>query len=324
MSGRNLAFIIALISLPLAIHATDLDHPVSGDSEVENELESSKSLGNSPFLVEGEPSENVDNSKPKGEDVIFNHGVKEVSEGKITAKKKYEDFGYTSPGTFEGQENYIDLDKAKIAKDLRKGSTGGINLSFIKNDFSYESTNDVINRTIGSGYKSVKGGALYVRNDAFFMKTDYLNFHWSVGSGVSYSSGKGIFIDGTRSDATFNLWEVPLDLGLGLEIPVSSWFKMSGTAGASALAIMQNRSDFGRGEDGKRKYQFSPGYFAVAQFKVNLSGFNDDAAYELFTSSEITNVFMNVEVRHENYEKFQDEIKISGTSFGVGFTFEYL
>lgn len=324
MLRRNLALIIALIALPLSVHAADLDHTVSGDSEIENELENATTPGNSPYIVDGEPSENVDNSKPKGDDVIFNHGVKEVSAEKITAKKKYEDFGYTAPGTFDGQENYIDIDKEKMAKDFRKNSTGGINLSFVKNNYKYTSTNDIINRTIGEGYKSIKGGALYVRNDSFFLRTDYLHLHWSVGSGLSYSSGKGIFVDGTRSDATFNLWEVPLDAGLGAEIPLSSWFVIAGTAGPSAMVMMQNRSDFERGEDGKRKFQFSPGYFASAQFKVNLSGFNNEQAYELFTSSEITNLFMNLEIRHHNYANFKDEIKVSGTSFGIGFTFEYL
>ncbi len=53
-------------------------------------------------------------------------------------------------------------------------------------------------------------------------------------------------------------------------------------------------------------------------------GFNDEAAYELFTSSEITNLYMNLEIRHESYKNFQDPIEVSGTSFGAGFTFEYL
>ena len=210
MFRRNLALIIALL-LPLAIHATDLDHPVSGDVEVENELENAKTPSNSPFIVDGEPTESVENSKAKGEDLIFNHGVKEVTTDKISAKRKYEDFGYTTPGTFDGQENYIDLDKNKMVKDLRKSSTGGINLSFIKNDFEYGSTNDIINRTISTDTKSLKGGALFIRNDSYFLRTDFLNLHWSVGSGVSFSKGRGIFVDGTRSDAIFSFWEVPVD-----------------------------------------------------------------------------------------------------------------
>lgn len=323
MLGRNLAFLITLALLSAPLHATDLRQNVSEDGNVEDVLGSSTASGNSPFLVEGESSDNVEKSKAQGEDYIFNHGVKEVSD-KVTPKKKYEDFGYTLPGTYEKQENYIELDKLKMAKDFRKASTGGLNISFIKNNFNYQSPNDIINQTVGTGYKSIKGGSIFVRHDTYIFKTAALNGHWSFGAGVGYNSGRGLFVNGTRSDTKISLWEVPIDAGLGLEIPVYTWFKIAGTGGPSALGLMQNRSDIQRGEKGKRKIQYSPGYFANAQVKINLSGFNEETAYDLFTSSQITNLFLNLEVRHQNYANFQDDIKISGTSFGVGFTFEYL
>jgi hypothetical protein len=324
MLGRNLTLIITLIFFPLVIHATDLSQAVSGDTDVEDSLGKSTVKGNSPYLVGGEPSENVEDSKPKGEDFIFNHGVKEVTTDNISAKIKLRDTGYTPPGTFEKQENYLDLDKKKLNKQFRDASTGGINLSFIKNGYTYESTNDIINRTIGMGYKSIKGGALHIRNDSYLYRSFLLNVHWSLGGSVGFNSGRGIFIDGTQSDATFSLWEFPIDAGLGIEIPIAHWFKIAGTAGPSVLTLLQNRSDLERGETGKRKFQFSPGYFASAQFKINLLGFSDSGAYNLFATSEITNLFMNLEVRQESYSKFADPIKVSGTSFGIGFTFEYL
>ncbi|MBY0414947.1 MAG: hypothetical protein K2Q18_12325, partial [Bdellovibrionales bacterium] len=233
------------------------------------------------------------------------------------------------PGTFENVDNYMEIDKPKMAKDFRKASSGSMNITYIKNDYDYQSNNDVINRTVGSPYtastKSIKGGTLYFRNDNYFSKSTVLNTHWSLGGGVGYSSGKGIFAKtGQRSDATFSLWEVPFDGGVGIEVPIYHWFKFAGTGGGSILALLQNRSDYQRGEDGKRKFQFSPGYFANAQFKINLSGFSDSMAYDLFTSSEITNLYMNLEIRHQSYSNFQDSITISGTSFGLGFTFEYL
>ena len=132
MPGRNLAFLITLALLSAPLHATDLRQNVSEDGNVEDVLGASTASGNSPFLVDGESSDNVEKSKAQGEDYIFNHGVKEVSD-KVTPKKKYEDFGYTLPGTYEKQENYIELDKLKMAKDFRKASTGGLNISFIKN-----------------------------------------------------------------------------------------------------------------------------------------------------------------------------------------------
>lgn len=254
MSGRNLTVFLILTFFSLSVVAQnkkDLGHTVSSD-EVEDVLGQSTVSGSSPYIVDGEPSSSVDNSKPKGEDFIFNHGVQEVS-GNVSEKKKLQDFGYTLPGSFENQENYIEVDRSKLAKDFRKASESALNITFIKNDYDYQSNNDVINRTISSGPKSVKGGALYVRHDNYIFKTDFLNGHWAVGAGVGFNSGKGIFIDGTRSDTTFKLWEIPIDAGLGLEIPFGHWLKLSGTAGPSAMGLVQNRSDFQRGEKRKKK-----------------------------------------------------------------------
>lgn len=323
MLGRNLAFFISLLILTSTAYAADdLGHVVSGDTEVEDSLEHSDIKGESAYVA-GESGENVENSKANGPDYIFNHGVKEVSD-KTSVKSKLQDVGYTLPGTFEKQESYYDVDKSVMAKDFRKLSTGGINLTFIKNDYQYQSQNDIINQTIGSGYKHMKGGALHIRHDDYIVRRNLINAYWSLGAGVGYNQGKGIFVDGSRSDATFSLWEVPVDLGVGMEVPLYSWFKVAGTFGPSMMGLLQNRSDFERGEKGKRKFQFSPGYFANAQLKVNLSGFNEETAYDLFTSSQITNLYMNLEARHESYERFQDDISVSGTSFGIGFTFEYL
>ena len=323
MLRRNLAFYISLTILSFSAIAVDLDHTVSGDSDIENSLENTKVTGESPYVFGAGSNENVETSKPYGEDYIFNHGVKEVDD-KTTPRKKYQDFGYTLPGAFEKQENYTDLDKTAMAQDFRKVSTGAINISFYKNDYIYESTNDIINQTIGSGYKSLKGGALLFRHDDYFMRTLLINAYWSIGAGVSFSTGRGIFVNGQRSDAAFNFWEVPVDLGVGLDIPLYSWFKVAATAGPSVLGLIQSRSDFQRGEAGKRKYQVSPGYFLNGQMKINLSGFNDETAYELFTTSHITNLYLNLEGRMQSYENFQDKVSISGTSFGIGFTFEYL
>ncbi len=323
MLKRNLAFFISLTILSFSIMAEDLDHTVSGDTDLENSLENSKVVGESPYVLGAGSSENVETSKANGEDYIFNHGVKEV-DVKLTPKKKYEDFGYTLPGSFEKQENYIDLDRKAMAGDFRNISTGAINIIFIKNDFKYQSTNDIINKTIGSGYKSLKGGALLFRHDDYFLRTKFINTYWSLGAGVSFSTGRGIFINGQRSDTTFNFWEVPIDLGAGVEVPLYNWFKVAGTGGASVLGLVQNRSDFVRGEAGKRKVQVSPGYFLNGQLKINLTGFSDDTAYELFTSSQITNLSLNLEARMHSYKNFQDKISITGSSFGIGFTFEYL
>lgn len=304
--------------------ATDLEQTVSG-SDVEDSLETSKVTGSSPYVIQNAEGE-IDQQKIKVNaqpDFLFNENHEEVSL-KENTKNKLEDVGYTVPGSFESQENYLEVDKKAMVTDFRKHSSGGTNITFIKNDFNYESANDVINKTISEGYKHVKGGALYIRSDQYFYRTDFLNTFWSLGGGVGFNSGRGVFVTGERSDTTFRLWEIPVDLGIGLEIPIYQWFKVSGAVGPSATALYQNRNDFQAGEKGRNKIQASYGQFANAQLKINLTGFNTEAAYNLFTESKITNLYMNFEARYQNYRNFQDDIKISGTSFGIGFTFEYL
>lgn len=324
MTFKYLLILVLIVPFLENSRAADLDQVVSG-AEVEDVLGSMQTAGSSPYLIQ-QPEDGVESTKPDPKaqpDFLFGQNLKEVSV-KDDPRKKYEDYGYTTPGTFEKNENYLELDKSEMASDFRNHSRAGISITFIKDDFSYESKNDIINKTIAEGYKHVKGGTLHLRSDQYFFRSMLLNTFWSVGAGVGYNSGRGVFVNGERSSTTFKLWEVPVDLSLGLEIPIYHWFKISGTAGPSVLGLFQNRNDFSQGEKGRNKSQVSYGQFANAQFKINLSGFSSETAYDLFTESKITNLYMNLEARYQNYANFQDEIKVSGTSFGIGFTFEYL
>ncbi len=322
---KILLSIFALITL--SVNASDdLNQIVSG-SETEDFFGKIQNEDNtsSPYLIlstedhlAGPKSESI-----KKEDVYLPNSISEQNRPE-SPKQKFQDFGYTPTGSLEGSENYLEIDKKNMSYQFRRISSGGINVTYVKNSYQYDSSNDIINKTIGEGYKHIKGGALHVRGDQYLFHTFLLNGFWSVGLGAGYNSGRGLFVSGERSDATFRLWEVPVDVALGLEIPIYHWFKIVGTAGPSVLGLYQNRSDFKNGEAGKNKTQVSYGTFANGQFKINLSGFSNDLAYDLFTSSRITNLFLNLEVRYQKYQNFQDPIKVSGSSFGVGFTFEYL
>lgn len=322
---KNILFLLCLGSVSLQTFAAEPDQIVSG-GEVEDVLGKMKVTEKSPYIIEDEETSEVEKYKVKKNaqaDYLFNTDVKEVTV-KDDPRLKFEEVGYTTPGTYEKSDTYLEHDKAAMAMDFRKQSSGGFNIAFVKDNYSYESTNDIINRTIGEGYKHVKGGAIHLRSDQYFFRTDFLNTFWLVGAGVGYNSGRGIFINGQRSNTTFKFWEVPVDFGLGLEVPIYHWFKLSAAGGPSALGLFQNRNDFQKGEKGRNKVQASYGQFANAQVKVNLSGFSSETAYDLFTSSKITNLFLNLEARYQSYQNFLDDIKISGTSFGIGFTFEYL
>ena len=323
--SRNLLFLFFVLLVSIA-KATDLEQVVSG-GDVEDLLGKMKNpTETNPYLVTTPDNNDVEkNELPKQapEDFIFKTDHETVSV-KNAERKNLDDFGYAQPSSMGQSDVYLEINKKSMARDFRKHSSGALNMAYIQNHFAYDSANDIINRTISQGYKHVKGGAIYIRNDQYFLRRDFLNTYWSLGGGIGYNSGRGIFVGGEQSDATFRLWEIPVDAGLGLEIPIYHWFKIAGTVGPSATILYQNRSDFQNGEKGKNKTQVSYGQFANAQFKINIGGFNDNAAYEMFTESRITNLLLNLEIRYQNYQNFQDAIKISGTSVGLGFTFEYL
>lgn len=320
-----LCFFGALVLSISSTYATDLDQVVSG-ADVEDSLGKAKSTEATDPYITNSGTGDVDKAKVNpNEDTDYNFKKRNSDlTVKNNEKKQLEDVGYTPPGTFEKSENYLELDKSQMAQSFRNKSSSAFNIAFIKNDYSYESQNDIINKTIGEGYKHLKGGTLHFRSDQYFFRKDYLNTFWSVGAGVGYNSGHAIFITGERSDTTMRLWEIPVDAGLGLEIPLYHWFKVAGTVGPSVTALYQNRDDFQHGEKGKNKIQVSYGEFASLQFKFNLTGMSQNLAYDLFSESKMTNLLMNLEMRYHNYQNFQDDIKVSGASFGLGFTFEYL
>jgi hypothetical protein len=314
-----LVLVIPIFSLQSSYAALVFEKSAPEEVVPSSELEEASSLQK----VQDNETYEMETLKTSNEENIFTENMKDISV-KDDVKEKYENFGYTAPGMFEKSENYLEDDTLVMAKELRTNSSGSINIAFIKDSFNYQSENDVINKTISEGYRHVKGGTLHLRSDQYYNRTKLLNTFWSVGAGVGYNAGRGIFVDGERSNTTFKLWEVPVDLSLGLEIPMTPLVKLSGSAGPSLMGLFQNRNDLQSGEKGRNKIQVSYGEFANAQFKVSLSGFSNDMAYNLFTESRITNLFLNLEARYENYQNFQDDIKISGASFGVGFTFEYL
>ena len=90
------------------------------------------------------------------------------------------------------------------------------------------------------------------------------------------------------------------------------------------MGISQSRDDKERGEDEKHRRQYSFGYFGHAKAQISLSSLFHDLAFGGFSQYQMTNMYLNLEARHQSYENFQDDISITGTSFGIGFTFEYL
>jgi len=90
------------------------------------------------------------------------------------------------------------------------------------------------------------------------------------------------------------------------------------------MGLAQSRNDKNNGDPDQHKRQVSYGYFGHAKAQISLSALFHGLAFEGFSQYQMTNMYLNFEARHQSYSNFQDDITIKGTSFGIGFTFEYL
>lgn len=320
---KYLYLIIFCILISKSIHAEDLGITILG-SEVEDtlstldeQLDPSPAVGSTGDEIGkikvGEKSANIPGYN---DDSISNVKINKIDELKAA--------GYSLPGSFANKENYTETDPGELVDQYRRDGTSAFNLTYIQDKYKYESPNNIIERTISKGFRHVQTGFLLVRSDNYFHKNAVFNLHWSLGGGLGLGYGKGIFINGDQSYAQFRLWEIPLDVGIGIEIPMTNWLKISGTVGPSGMVLIQNRGDLTEHETGKNKAQFGHGQFASAQFKFNLSKLTSLGSYELFTMSGITNLYLTLDARYHNYSHYLDAITISGTSIGAGFTFELL
>lgn len=320
--------VIRLVFCSILVSANDMNLEVAGAHDIPDILGAMKSYEESPYVDSGKHEKIIEKKKSLNLEAPNLSGTVSDFLGSKKAKKTeesvYRENGYNPPGTFENEENYLEMDKRSFTKNLNRVSSHGLNLMYYKNDYTYTSPNDIITKTINSTPGHLKLGTFYLRSDQYLYKRDWARAYWAFGGGLSFSSGKGIFVDGVASDSPFRLWEFPLDLGMGAEIPIGKILKLSMTGGPSLLGIIQNRSDLMANEPGKNKWQLSYGTFLSCQFKLSLPGLSSEKAYDLFISNAITNMFITLEARYQNYAHFLDPISISGTSFGGGFTFEFL
>jgi hypothetical protein len=321
--------IIKLILFLLAFnsYAEDLAQGVSGSETIDLLAPKEGEIRSSPFTYKKSNRDRYLGKVKDPDEVDIIMGTNSSNELKINdeERRKLSESGYIAPGVLENSPNYLSLNKGEFAKSYRTQSKSAFNFAYFSDSFKYQSENDIISRTIGSGYKHVKSGLLALRSDQYIYRNFLFDLFWTAGGGLSYNSGRGYFVKGTTSDTILTFWEAPVDIGIGANLCAYKWFKASAAIGPSVLLLAQNRSDFQNGEKGKNKFQFGYGEFISTQFRILFSGFNDNLSYDLFTSNQITNFSLNLEARYENYKHFQDSsLEVSGTSFGLGFTFEFL
>lgn len=232
--------------------------------------------------------------------------------------------GNDVPFTHEGRDSVITFKNKDIHKEIYNKSDTALSLSYFIDQYDVTGRNGVFDRTYDSN-GGKRGGSLHLSYD-YYLTNGWFNLFYGGGLGLGFSSGEGQFSSSTsvNTNTEFQLFSVPADVRLGFEFVPSRYFKLNVSGGPSVMGLYQSRNDLPRGSEDKHRRQISYGYYGQAKLQLNMSAFFSSLAFRTYSNSDMTNLFLNLEARTQSFENFQDDISITGSSFGLGFTFEYL
>ena len=221
------------------------------------------------------------------------------------------------------QDRLVEANDRELFKRVSKHQSSSFSFYYVQDSYDVKDQRGIFKRTYVDDSGALSGGSLLISWEKTFYNS-WVNLGWGANFGAGLSQGRGTFIDGERSDTDFSLWTIPVELGLTVELPVSSWFDLAIEAGPGVLGLYQVRSDFEKGAKGKRRRQVGTGYYAEAKFKLSLSNIFTRSAFSFYSEYGISNATLDIIARMQDYGNFQDDITISGQSLGIGFTFDYL
>jgi hypothetical protein len=322
-SLRILSFLLICSFISSALLAEDAMQFLPDSSEIPKEIEKSlDGFNEGDSLLPDMPNrkelvgEDADIPAFPGTKVPEMNTVPSVHEENMS-------YGVTLPDTKNTQGKYLEYKNRDIVRGVQRIGTKYFSFVFLKDDFDYKSSNNSFERTYRDKHSDtalilrLKGGRYITRGTAF-------DFSWRINIGVGRNGGKGRFVDGAGSDADFKLWTIPVDIGFALETSFWRLMKFGVSAGPSVMGIIQNRSDLEDGDKRKNIRQMSPGYFATGTLKLSLSEIFSSDGVGLLSAYSITNFHLIFDARIQSYSNFKSkDVSISGTSFGVGFAFEY-
>lgn len=221
-------------------------------------------------------------------------------------------------------DNYLEFKTKDLLREANGKGKSSFGFSFLKDSFDYDDSLNSFDTIFKEPSGTSQGGFLVLTSEYYFNRR-YIDLFATFSGGVGLSYGQGIFIGGAIADSNFRLWKIPLDAGIGIGVPLGPWFSIVGSAGPSVLGLIQNRSDQARGSDKKERRQLSFGYYTQATFRWNLSPIFKEASLNMLREQKVSNFYLNVFARQNNYENFkQEDLIVSGQSIGLGFSFDFL
>lgn len=311
----------------------DANQLLSEQSDVGNQMEANykNTEVNHSFIpssdFEGKHSIEKDYQKVKNNSYSLPDQEEKPLSQNTNLGEKVHDTGITTLGSMDDKTEYIEANYREINQRLGNKAQRSYKFGYLFSDnVKYTSANNNFDKTFNDGPGKIHTGLVQIGYEGYINRR-LVDFFWELNGGVSFRRGQGTFSsDGAHTeDAYISLWSVPVDAGLGFNMPLSPWFGVSLAGGPSAMALFQNRSDRTHDEKGKTSNQVSYGYFADAQFRFSLSDIWPGGTFELYSDYSVTKLWVNLEARMHNYANFQQkDVKVDGTLFGVSFTFELL
>lgn len=202
-------------------------------------------------------------------------------------------------------------------------------MEYLRDEYSYASQDDKFERTYRKEVPhkdNPRNWGMINLGMEHFLARSVVDFTVGGAFGLGLNQGRGMFAGSdVKSSARFSLWTIPFDLVLGMGLKLGRWMKLSVAGGPSIMGLIQTRSDKEdtRAEK-KRRRQFSYGYIGTGRLQIALSDIIPKSTFAYYSEYNISKVYMNIFGRYQNYANFQDEdIAITGTSIGLGFSFEY-
>lgn len=325
MNNKLLAFVALLLCANVA-KSEDAGQlvfdAIENQQELENDIKGVTSKDEAQGFYPGSADEQLEFSKDNVPDHFLpmkSTDITEPSEYDVARDKGQRIIGDPSINS----DRLIEANDRELFKSVANKHKEAFSFYYVRDEYDVKDPGGVYDRTYKNSPGALRGGSLMLSWERALVNS-WVNISWGANIGVGLSQGKGQFIDGTLSDTEFSLWSIPVELGLTLELPVSSWFDLAVEAGPGVLGLYQVRSDFEDGAKGKRRRQVGTGYFAEAKFKLSLANMFRKTAFTFFSEYGVSNMTLDLIVRTQDYGNFQDDITISGQSLGIGFTFDYL
>ena len=239
-------------------------------------------------------------------------------------KKSIKETGNKIIGTYENSEEYIVRKKSALVREISYKGNSTFGFGYFINSFAYKDDSGIFKKVFEDDPKSSDTGILQIYFHKFIYR-GVIDISAGLNLSASQHKGRGKFeTSGDYSTMYFKLVTIPLDLALALEMPVTTWIKLSGASGPSIVGLSQSRTDFGKNEDGRRRRQVGYGYFVDVRFKFSISNVFPSNSINIFEGMGITKMFFDINYRMQSYSNFQDPVDISGSSIGLGFSFEFI